>query len=192
MSGSRSDKRAAKKEIRKHFEKIFDIKTFDYPQLIKPIKGKALIYGFVSAGGIYILAYGLAYFAFSSNILPLEALAKLVWIMMIPSTVLGFLMWIITRNRLEYPIRQQIRAHMDNLESNQGQLWRFKPVWDHFDGHNMDVKKAFTASETHQCDKLDIEDYTLAITSVHQIFQNYDAKDFSSDLAQKVVDNLRQ
>jgi len=180
-----------KKEVRKLFEKTFDLKRLDYDARIRPLRGRAMVVGAVTAGALYLIAYGLAYTGFSNNILPLESLAKLVWIMMIPTTILGLLVWQLKKNRLEFPVRQDIRMYMETLEKGTGLLWRFKPAWEHMDGNTTTIKKAMDKSEARDVEKLDIEDYCAAVLKLHSLILSHDGKHFPTRIAENVLENFQ-
>ena len=142
MAKNQKGNRTAKKEVNRRFEKCFDTKRLDYQAKVKLIKPKSTIIGLGTASGLYMVGFALIYIAMSNNTLPLDVFSKLVWVMMIPTTIVGFFAWQLSRNRLEYPYRQEIREYMSELEKDGGLLWRFAPVLELTDHVGMNVKKA--------------------------------------------------
>lgn len=55
----------------------------------------------------------------------------------------------------------------------------------------MHVKKALMASKNENVQKSDIEDYALAVNTLNQLFQYYDAKDFTTDLVQQLTQSFK-
>lgn len=182
--------RAAKKEVKRLFDKSFDTYRLNYKARIKPVKPKAILYGVVTAGVIYTLAYAGGYYGFVNNIVPMEGFAKLVWIMMIPSTVIGLLVYAISKNRMEYPIRQDIRDYMTELEIGDGLLWKFFPLWEQYDGSTGATKKALAWSQEKRVEKLDIEDYTEAVANLFHILDSNDLKSMSDTTAENIAKNF--
>ncbi len=190
MAGKHKAKRSYKKEVLRRFEKNFDANRLDYKKKAKTVKPRAMLTGLLVAGGIYMLGFSFAYWAMSSNSLPLETFAKLVWIMMIPTTIFGFFAWQLSKNRLEYPIRMEIREYMQELEANSGLLWRFLPVMDFSSELAGDIRKAFAWSEQGKVKDLAIEEYTDAVQELADTIFNTDSKNFTPEFASKIEQNF--
>ncbi len=190
MAGKHKSKRHHKKEVMRRFEKNFDAGRLDYQRLAKTIKPRAMLTGLVVAGGIYMLGFGLTYWAMASNSLPLETFAKLVWMMMIPTTIFGFFAWQLSKNRLEYPIRMTIREYIQELESNTGLLWRFLPIMDFSSEMRGDIRKAFSWSQQGKVEDLAIEEYTDAVKELADTLFSADSKHFTAEFVAKFEKNF--
>ncbi len=184
------DKKNLRKEIRRRFERSFDLARLDYARRIKPIKPKAMLYGVISAGILYGIGFALAWLGWSRGMVPTEGFAKLVWVMMLPTTVLGLLVWQLAKNRMEYPIRQDILGYMNELESKEGLIWRFAPLTEQFELKDYETKKVYTWSQQGQLDKMAVEDYTGAIDGLKRIFQERDGREFHAQTVAAVAKNL--
>ncbi len=182
--------RARKKDILRQFERRIDLRQLNYKRQTKDAKYKAILIGLAAAGLLYGAAYAGGYYGFSNNIISLEAFAKMVWIMMIPTTVVGLFAYLIARNRMEYPLRQKIRRYMDELEADGGLLWRFSPVWEQFDGSAGTTKKALAWSREGKVDQLDIEDYCDAAQDIYRLLIEHDPKQFKDETAEAVARNF--
>lgn len=159
-----------RKEIRKQFERAFDLALLDYPRRIQPLKPKALLSGIITAAVLYGLGYGGAYFGWVTGHVPMDTFAKLVWIMMLPTTMIGILVWQIVKNRMEYPIRQDILAYVAKVEGDSGLLWRFAPLLEEAAPGDMAVKKTLSLSEQGRLDAIAVEDYTEAVHKLYAVF----------------------
>ena len=178
------------KEVKRLFDRSFDLARLNLAKRSARTKPKAMLFGFATAGIIYIVAYSLGYYGFSQNIMPIGAFAKLTWILMIPATVVGMFVWIIVKNRLEYPVRADIRDYITELEAGKGLIWRFLPLWEQFDGTTGATKKAMSWSAEKKIDKLDVDDYVDAVFHLYRILQENEAKQISDTTAEGVIRNF--
>lgn len=190
MAAKPKNKRNVKKEVVRLFEKSFDLEKLDYKKRSIPLKPKSAVVGLGVATLLYVIGFSLAYAAMGKNMLPLESFAKLVWIMMIPTTILGVFAWQIAKNRMEYPLRQDVREYMNELEENKGLLWKFSPLMDIIGIEDMNTKKALAKSREGKVDELDIEDYTEAVDKLNQLLEDTDARQFSTVIAENVLENF--
>ena len=190
MAVKPKNKRNVKKEVVRLFEKSFDLELLDYKKRSIPLKPKSALVGLGVATTLYIIAFALAYTAMGKNLLPLEAFAKLVWIMMLPTTILGVFAWQIAKNRMEYPVRQEVREYMNDLEEGKGLLWKFSPLMDIIGIEDINTKKALAKSREGKIDELDIEDYTEAVDKLNKLLITTDAREFSTVIAESVLDNF--
>ncbi|HFE37277.1 MAG TPA: hypothetical protein ENK06_02505 [Gammaproteobacteria bacterium] len=190
MAGKQKSKRNIKKEVRRLFERSFDMDQLNYKKLSLPTKPKSLLIGLGSASALYAAGFALAYIAMEKNILPLEEFAKLSWIILIPVTIVGVTAWQISKNRMEYPIRQKILTYMAALEKDGGLLWKFSPLMDVIGIEDTDTKKALTKSREGKVDELAVEDYTEAVEKLNQVLLNTDNRYFSNVIAEAILENF--
>lgn len=190
MAKQSKGKRSPKKELMRRFEREFDLHRLNYPARVKMVRPKSMLIGFITAGGLYSIGFGLSYAAMASNNLPLESFAKMVWMMMIPTTIAGFFAWQLSKNRMEYPIRVDITSYISELEAKKGLLWRFSPLIDLFDDTPLEVKKALSWSQEGRTDKLDVEEYTDSLFSLLNVFRDNEDSPKLPELTAKVNANF--
>jgi len=190
MASKQKGKRGIKKEIVRQFERSFDLPKLDYKKRVQPIKPKAMLYGLASGSLLYCIAFGFAYVGVSNNVMPLESFAKFVWIIMVPTTVVGLFVWLLVKNRMEYPIRQDILKYVAELEHNDGLLWRFAPVIDHVDPNDYASKKTFNLSREGKIKDMAVEDYTEVIDKLKDILSNTENRNFDNKIAEEVLENF--
>ncbi len=190
MAGKQKSKRNIKKEVVRLFEKSFDLKRLNYEKLSLSIKPKSLLIGLGAASALYGTGFLLAFLAMEKNILPLEDFAKLSWIILIPVTIVGVTVWQIAKNRMEYPIRQDIRQYMTVLEENGGLLWKFSPLMDVIGIEDTNTKRTLVKSKEGDIEKLAIEDYTDAVDKLNQVLINTDNRQFSTIVAEAILENF--
>lgn len=187
----KSNRRGQKKEIQRRFEQCFEAGQFNYKDRVKMVNPKAMLVGLITASVLYGVGFSIAYFAMQGNTLPLDTFAKIVWMLMIPTTIVGLFAWQLAKNRMEYPIRMQIRRTMEELEANGGVLWRFSPLLDLVSNPKPDVKKAFTWSAEGKIDKLDIEDYIQAVEFLEDMMLDTQGNRFSQQLLEDIEENFK-
>lgn len=190
MAGKTKTKRNVRKEVIRLFEKSLDLNKLNYKKRSQVLKPKSMLIGLGVAFALYGTAFTLAYWAMNNNILPLEGFAKLVWILMIPTTVLGLFAWQLAKNRMEYPIRQEILGHMGEVEKNGGFLWKFSPLMDIVGIEDTDTKKALAKSREGKVEELAVEDYTEAVFKLHQVLSNSDKRSFPTSTAESILENF--
>ncbi len=190
MASKQKGKRGIKKEIVRQFERSFDLPKLDYKKRIQSIKPKAMLYGLGAGSLLYCIAFGFAYLGVSNNVMPLESFAKFVWIIMVPTTVVGLFVWLLVKNRLEYPIRQDILKYVAELEHDDGLLWRFSPVIDHVNPNDYASKKTFNLSREGKSKELAVEDYTEVIDKLKDILKNTENRNFDNKIAEEILVNF--
>ena len=190
MAGKQKTKRNIKKEVARLFERSFDLQKLNYKKRSMSLKPKSMLVGLGVASGLYIIAFALSYYAMNNNIIPLEGFAKLVWILMIPTTIVGALAWQIAKNRMEYPIRQDVREYMHGLEQKGGTLWKFSPLMDIIGIDDMTTKRALAQSKEGKWEEMDIEDYTDAVFALNNVLEATDNRQFSTVIAEAVLENF--
>ncbi len=190
MAAKQKNKRNVKKEVVRLFEKSFDLEKLDYKKRSVPLKPKSMLVGLGVASALYVTGFALAYTAMNNNMMPLESFAKLVWILMIPTTIMGVFAWQLAKNRMEYPIRQDVRAYMNEIEEGKGLLWRFAPLMDIVGIEDLNTKKAIAKSREGKIDDLDIEDYTEAVDKLHKLLVDTEARRFNTVIAESVLENF--
>jgi len=190
MAVKQKNKKTIKKEVVRLYNRSFDLEKLNYKKRSIPLKPKSALVGLGVATTLYIIGFMLSYSAMQNNMLPLEAFAKLVWIMMIPTTILGVFAWQIAKNRMEYPVRQDVREYMNKLEEGKGLLWKFEPLLDIVPVEDFKAKKVLAKSREGKIDKLDIEDYTETVEKLNQLLVDTEARRFSTVIAEGVLDNF--
>ena len=185
-------RRGQKKELIKRFDDNFDLGRLNLVARVKLIKPKAMLVGLLASMILYGIGFAVAYVGMSANSLPLEVFAKLVWMMMIPTTIIGFFVWQLSRSRMEFPVRREIREYITEIESSGGMLWRFAPILqDELDDTPV-VKKAFAWSAEGKIAKLDIDDYILAVESLERVLHCANSNSFTAELVNEIESNFNQ
>ncbi len=176
MSIKQPSRRSARKNIQRRFDDSFDLNRLNYKVRVKPGKDVAKITGFAFAGVIYLIGFGLAYFSWNRGLIDVSFMNKMVWIFMIPSSVIGVFAFLITSNRREFPIREDIRAHVTEFEGDNGTLWRYAPILNRLELKKIDIEGLIEASQEGRLIKMAPEDICETLHALgHALGENSDA-----------------
>lgn len=190
MAEKRRNRRQIKKEILGHFERTFDVARLDYEKRAKPIRNRTKLVGVVAAGVVYGLGFAVGLFGWKSGAVDVALFSKLVWIMMVPATVVGFVVWMIVSNRREHPIREEVNGYIRQIEGEDGVLWRYTPILTEFRPDDHASKRVLQRSQEKSFSRIAPEDYGKAVTEIYAILADSGANPLSTEVAEEVAHNL--
>ena len=167
MPAKQSSKRSSRKAVLQHFEGHFDLKRLNYTKRVKPQKDKAKLIGVAASATFYFAGFGLAYYSFNQQLIDMEFFSKMMWIFLVPAAAIGGTVWLITSNRFEFPIREDIRDHIDAFEGESGTLWRYAPILEKLQLKKIDTAQLANASRHNQLIREAPEDICAAIQAIH-------------------------
>lgn len=172
MSSKQPTKRNARKTILRRFEEQFDLKRLDYDRRSKPARDMAKIMGALFAGGVYLAGFGLAYYSWTRHNIDTNLLNKFAWIFMVPASVVGAFAFMLTGSRREFPIREDIRAHISAIEGDDGALWRYEPLLKQMSLKKVDIEGLIEASREGRLIKMAPEEICATLHALHQNLNN--------------------
>ena len=187
---AKSSKRKLRKNIVQQIEETFDLQRLNYALRIKPVRNKAKLVGALVAFIVYGLGFSGGYFSWQHQMLEYEVFAKLVWILMIPATVIGMFVWLLATNRKEFAIREDVRVYIRELEGDHGLLWRFSPLLKALKPDEFTSKSVMQASREKNFEKMMPEDYSQAVLSLYEIVKRSGSRKISPDAAEEILHNL--
>lgn len=191
MAKKEKSRRRIKKNMLAHLENVFDLTRLDYAKRIKPKKEFAKISGLVAAFVIYALGFAGAYYGWNYNDVPFDLFVKITWVLMLPASVIGIVVWMLSFNRLENTVRHDFFVIIKNIEAENGMIWRFRPLMSTFDPQNIAAKKVIAQSEAGDVNEIDVEDYANAVHSLFLGLQGGGEEKLSIETAEEVEENLR-
>ena len=172
MSSKQPNKRNIRKTLLRRFEGQFDLKRLDYSRRSKPARDMAKVTGVIFAGGIYIAGFGVAYYSWTQQRIDTAMFNNFAFIFMIPATVVGAFAFLLSGNRREFPIREDIRAHITAFEGADGTLWRYEPLLKQMTLKKIDIEELIQASRERKLIKMAPEDIYAAVHALHQNLSN--------------------
>ncbi len=187
----KKNKRRYKRDLLKQLEATFDLERLDYQKKTRPVQGKAILFGVLAAFLIYSLGFAAGYTGWQNNVVDYAMFAKMVWLMMIPASVIGVVTWLLVKNRLEYPVRCEMRDYIRVLEGEQGLLWRYLPLLNELGPENLICKEMMVRSGEGKIEDLDPEDYGKAVNELISLLRRSGSKAVSSGTMEELEKNLR-
>ncbi len=189
MAGKAKSRRHIKKVIVKQLETDFDFSRLEYKSLIRPGKGKSKLFGLIAASAVYMLGFGVAFFGWSNGVVPDSTFAKTVWILMIPASVIGSVVWLVADSRFEYPVRMTMAKYVADLEAGEGKLWRYGPVLETLAIKGLDIPYLVSLSKKGQGGEIDPQDYS---TLVHRLYAEIasDNASITGEMSRQLEENL--
>ena len=168
MSGKQPSKRNLRKNVLRRFDNTFDLARLDYERRTKPGKDGAKLIGIIFASVVFFAGFGLAYISHARGLIDDTFFNKVVWLFMIPASVVGGTAWLISANRKEFPIREDIRAHVTEFEGESGTLWRYEPALRELKLKKVDFEGLIEASREGRLIAMAPEDICAAIRGLHE------------------------
>ncbi len=175
MSIKQPNKRNIRKNLLRRFEGQFDLNRLDYSRRSKPAKDMAKVVGMIFAGCIYLAGFGLAYYSWTQQSIDTIMLNTFAFIFMIPATVVGLFAFLLSGNRREFPIREDIRAHVAAFEGADGALWRYEPLLKQMVLKKVDIEELIKASREGRLVKMAPEDICATLHALYQSLSSNNA-----------------
>ena len=183
-------KRRYKRDLLKQLEATFDLERLDYQKKTRPVQGKAILFGVLAAFLVYSLGFAAGYTGWQNQVVDYAMFAKMVWLMMIPASVIGVVTWLLVKNRLEYPVRCEMRDYIRALEGEQGLLWRYSPLLNELAPDKLNIKEMMKFSRDGRVDDLDPEDYGVAVEDLISLVRESGSKSISPDAMEELEENF--
>ncbi len=186
----KKNKRRYKRELIKQFEVTFDLARLDYQKKIRPVQGKAILFGVLAAFLIYSAGFAIGYYGWQQQVVGYAMFAKLVWLLMIPASVVGVITWLLVKNRLEYPIRCEIRHYINSLEGERGLLWRYLPLLNELGPDNLNCKEMMVRSRDGNVADIAPEDYGGSVRELIDMLEKSGSKAVSPETIAELEKNF--
>ncbi len=179
-----------RRDLRKQFEALVDTTRFEYEKRTEIGRAHAKLYGVIAAGLAYGLGFIGGYYAWQNQTLPAEQFSMLTWMWMVPCTFVGILVWKLVSTRREYPVRQEIKRYISELESGGGLLWRYAPLLDQNDIGGSVIGRVIELSHDGRINEIALEDYTKAVDRIHGLLNGARNVVPTADRLQRVARNF--
>lgn len=186
----KTSKRKSKKILADFFEARCRVTDFDIRADLRRINGGSRLKGVFAALLIYGMGFAIAWYAWSSGMVDDTMFYKSSWVVLLPATVVGLLVWMLTHNREENFMRQRLMAAIRNLEGEGGFLWRFAPLLSWARPDDYDTKSVVNLSREGKTDSVEPEEYAAAVLVVNEILQNMNVRPVAGDVLQEVEVNI--
>lgn len=186
-------KRHVRKAALEWFAKHVNLSRLDYVRVIRPAKGQAKLIGVGVACTIYFLGFAGGFTGWQNGYVTDEGFARLVWILMIPASVMGSFIWMIFDARRCFPVRREMASYVAHLEAGDGFLWRFAPLLGQADAKRLKgiaVNDAIQLSRNRRGGEIDPQDYAAMVQVAHQVLVEGDGGSLPIEIARELETNL--
>ena len=190
MAEKPKSRRRLQKDILTRFEATYDLDVFNFRRRLQPLMASALLRAALTAIAFYSIGFGLGYFSWLRAMINDSVFMKVVWILMIPSTVAALVVWLIMKNRFEFPVRQELNERIRIIEGEDGMLWRYGPVMAQLAADDLDTKSLVTASRQGDFPAMAPDDYCPAVLRIHETLSGAGEQSLRLDTAAEVAENL--
>ncbi|HHH36632.1 MAG TPA: hypothetical protein ENK48_07375 [Gammaproteobacteria bacterium] len=185
-------RRRGRREVLRRFEADFDLARLDYPRRVRIANGKARLHGVLAAFLLYSAGFAVGYYGWSQGHVGTELFGKAVWLLMLPATVVGVFVWLLARNRLEYPVRRDISDYIASLEGKGGRLWRYAPAAAVLCPGNLLCKSLMARSREGEIAAIDPEDYGRVVHELHHALREADRRALDAETLEALARNLEE
>ncbi len=190
MGAKGKSRRHTRKGVIRSLETEYDFARLDYKRLTHPGKGKSKLVGVAAASVVYLLGFSAAYSGWSSGIVPDETFAKIVWILMVPASVVGGVTWMIIDSRLEYPVRRTMAEYVEDLESKGGLLWRYGPLLELIKVKRVNITGAIESSREGRGSEIDPQDYAAILNTLRKELTSNEGLPITGEISKRLEENL--
>jgi len=188
----KKNKRRYKRDLLKQLETTFDLARLDYQKKTQPAQGKAILFGVLGAFIVYSAGFSIGYYGWQKQVVDYAVFAKLVWLLMIPASVVGVVVWLLVKNRFEYPIRCEIRNYINSLEGDQGLLWRYLPLLNELSPDNLDCKEMMMRSRDGRVADMAPENYGNSVRNLIDMLKESGSKAVSPETIEELEKNFAE
>ncbi len=192
MATKKRSRRRQKKDLIERFQADYPAHIFNYEKRLRPLLASALLRAGLTAIAFYGIGFGLGYFSWLRGMLVDAAFFKLVWILMIPATVAALLVWILMKNRAEYPLRQEINSRMASSEAGDSPLGCFLPLFEALDPNDVVSRQVMKNLRQGNLEKVSPEEYCQLVLSVERLLSDSGERALSFDVLDEIENNLAE
>ncbi len=190
MATKKRSRRRQKKDLIDLFRDDYPLRIFDYERRLRPLLASALLRAGVTAIAFYGIGFGLGYFSWLRGMLEDTAFFKLVWILMIPATVAALLVWLLMKNRFEYPLRQEIAGRILTNEEGEAPLWCFAPVLAELAPNDSASRQLLQCLRQGRRDEVAPEEYCQLVQTIDGLLASSGERSLSLETLSEIEANL--
>ncbi len=191
MAKQQTSKRQVRKSIVEYFDQRCRVAQFDTRHELRLLKGRSRMRGVLAALGIYLLGFALSYYAWANQFIAYQLFYKVTWIILMPATVAGIMVWLLYYNRNENVLRNRVAMAMRNVETPDGFLWRFAPLLQVASPADYDTKTVVNLSQARRLEEVEPDDYARAMLNIHALLQNAAQQPLPGQALTEVENNIR-
>lgn len=190
MKGSRNSRRKIKRWTLQQFDKAFDLTRLDFNKRMAPARHKPKLTGVIAAAIIYGVLLMLGNIGISNGAIDQETLAKMSWVIMVPSSAIGIFVYMLVSNRRQYDVLQDMKAYIALIEKDGGLFWRFEPLVQLLLPDNGLAAQMVEGSRVGDMNQLYPEDYGLSVHALYKALGDTGNREIPEDIEKALMVNF--
>ncbi|MBL1431885.1 MAG: hypothetical protein COC09_06090 [Gammaproteobacteria bacterium] len=190
MKGSRNSRRKIKRWTLQQFDKAFDLTRLDFNKRMAPARHKPKLTGVIAAAIIYGVLLMLGNIGISNGAIDQETLAKMSWVIMVPSSAIGIFVYMLVSNRRQYDVLQDMKAYIALIEKDGGLFWRFEPLVQLLLPDNGLAAQMVEGSRVGDMNQLYPEDYGLSVHALYKALGDTGNREIPEDIEKALIENF--
>lgn len=190
MKGSRKSRRKIKRWALQQFDRGFDLDRLNFDKRMAPARHKPKLIGVIAAAIVYGVLLLLGNIGVSNGAIDQETLAKMSWVIMVPSSAIGIFVYMLISNRRQYDVIQDMKAYIALIEKDGGLFWRFEPLVTFLLPDNGLAAQMVTGSRAGDMEQLYPEDYGISVHKLYEALSNTGNREIPDEIEAALMDNF--
>jgi len=190
MKESRKSRRKIKRLALQQFARGFDLDRLDFNKRMAPARHKPKLIGVIAAAVIYSALLLLGNIGVSNGAIDQETLAKMSWVIMVPSSAIGIFVYMLISNRRQYDVIQDMKAYIALIEKDGGLFWRFAPLVSFLLPDNGLAEQMVAGSRAGDMEQLYPEDYGISVHKLHEALANTGNREIPEEIETALIENF--
>ena len=153
-------------------ERKFDLNRLDFDKRMAPARHKPKLTGVIAAALVYAVLLILGNIGVGNGAIDEETLAKMSWVIMVPSSAIGVFVYMLVSNRRQYDVIQDMKAYIALIEKDGGLFWRFEPIVRLLLPEDSLAEQMVEGSRQGDMERLYPEDYGKSLHKLYQALCN--------------------
>jgi len=183
-------RRKIKRWTMQQFDKEFDLARLDFKKRMAPARHKPKLLGVITAAMVYSILLLLGNIGASNGAIDQETLAKMSWVIMVPSSAIGIFVYMLISNRRQYDVIQDMKAHIALIEKDGGLFWRFEPLVQLLLPDNGLAAQMVAGSRASDMEQLYPEDYGISVHKLHEALANTGNREIPEKVESALIENF--
>lgn len=183
-------RRKIKRWTMQQFNREFDLARLDFKKRMAPARHKPKLIGVITAAMVYSALLLLGNIGVSNGAIDHETLAKMSWVIMVPSSAVGIFVYMLISNRRQYDVIQDMKAYIALIEKDGGLFWRFEPLVQLLLPDNGLAAQMVAGSRAGDMEQLYPEDYGISVHKLHDALTNTGNREIPEEIENALIENF--
>ncbi len=185
-------RRKIKRWAIQQFDRKFDLDRLDFNKRMAPARHKPKLTGIISAAVVYGVLLLLGNIGVNNGAIDHETLAKMSWVIMVPSSAIGIFVYMLLSNRRQYDVIQDMKAYIAFIEKDGGLFWRFEPLVQLLLPDDGLAAQMITGSRDGDMEQLYPEDYGNSVHKLYNALGNSGNREIPEEIENALIDNFEK